>query len=753
MIYFINSKHEARNSKQIQIFKILMFKRFRISIFGFRIFIFMAEPTKRLLDLHKIRNIGIIAHIDAGKTTTTERILFYTGRTHKIGDIDEGNTVMDWMEQERERGITIVSAATTAFWIPTDGENKGVEHRINIIDTPGHVDFTAEVERSLRVLDGGITVLDAEEGVQSQSETVWRQADKYKVPRLCFVNKMDKLGADFLSTIKSIEERLGANPAIMVIPIGSENTFKGIVDLITRKALIWGSDELGAKYDISDEIPEDMRDGVEEYRHKLIEKIAETDDTLLEKYLSNQEPTIEELRKALRRAVIAYKLVPIYAGSSLRHKGVQPLLDSFFDYLPSPLDVHEFKGINPKTNEEVIRKPDVNEPIAGLAFKIQIDPHVGRLTYFRVYSGKVTSGSYIYNSTKNITERIGRILLMHANHREEIKEAHTGEIVALVGLKDTTTGDTLCDDKAPIVLEKITFPEPVISLAIEPKTKSDQEKLGFALKRLMDEDPTFQVKTNHETGQTIISGVGELQLEIMVDRMKREFNVLANVGAPQVAYKETVKKRAEGEGKYIRQSGGRGQYGHCFLRVSPKPRGEGYEFVDAIRGGAIPAEFVSAVEKGVKESMENGILLGYPMVDMEVTCYDGSYHDVDSSEIAFKIAASQALQAACKKADLTLLEPIMKIEVTTPSEFMGDVIGDLSSKRAQILGTEERGKATIILAIVPLAELSGYATMLRSMSQGRASYYMEPSHYEEVPGNIIEGMISKSTFTGRVSAQ
>ncbi len=700
----------------------------------------MAE-TKRDYTLDKIRNIGIIAHIDAGKTTTTERILFYTGKTYKIGDIDEGNTQMDWMEQERERGITIVSAATTAFW---------KDHRINIIDTPGHVDFTAEVERSLRVLDGGVTVLDAEEGVQSQSETVWRQADKYKVPRLCFVNKMDKLGADFLATVKSIEERLGANPLIMVLPIGAENTFKGIVHLLEQKAYIWGSDELGAKFEVVDEIPEDMKAQVEEYRHKMIEKIAETDDSLLEKYLNNQEISDEELKQALRKAVIAYKLVPIFAGSSLRNKGVQPLLDAVVDYLPSPLDVGEIKGINPKTNQEEKRKPSNDEKLAGLAFKIQIDPHVGKLTYFRVYSGKVTAGSYIHNATKGNTERVGRILLMHANHREEIKEAFAGEIVSLVGLKETITGDTLCDEKSPIILEQITFPEPVISLAIEPKTKADQEKLGYALKRLSEEDPTFTIKVNHETSQTIIAGMGELQLEVMVDRMKREFNVEANIGAPQVAYKETIKLQAEGEGKYIRQSGGRGQYGHCWLRVEPAPRGEGYEFIDAIKGGAIPTEFVTSIQKGVKETMENGILLGYPVVDMKVTCYDGSYHEVDSSDVAFKIAASQALQAACKKAELALLEPIMKVEVTTPSEFMGDVIGDLSSKRAQIMGTEERGRATIVLGMVPLAELSGYATALRSMSQGRASYYMEPSHYEEVPKNIVEQMLAKSTFTGRV---
>ena len=701
-------------------------------------------PTRsRLYPLDKIRNIGIIAHIDAGKTTTTERILFYTGRTYKIGDIDEGNTQMDWMEQEKERGITIVSAATTTFW---------KDYRINIIDTPGHVDFTAEVERSLRVLDGGITVLDAEEGVQSQSETVWRQADKYKVPRICFVNKMDKLGANFLQTVASIEKRLGANPAIMVIPIGAENTYVGNVDLLTRQSIRWGSEELGAKFELSDEIPVDLKDQVEEYRRKLIEKISETDDALLEKYLAGEEPTVEELKKALRAAVIGYKLVPIYAGTSLRNKGVQPLLDAVVDYLPSPQDLDHVTGINPKTEAQETRQLVPDEKLAGLAFKIQNDPHVGKLTYFRVYSGVIESGSYIYNSTKKVRERVGRLLLMHANQRDEVKEAYAGEIVAIVGLKDTITGDSLCDENSPIVLERISFPDPVISLAIEPQTKSDQEKLGLALKRLQEEDPTFRVKTNHETGQTIISGIGELQLEIMVDRMKREFGVLANVGAPQVAYKETFATSAEAEGKYIRQSGGRGQYGHCFLRVEPRARGEGYEFVDAIKGGAIPAEFVRAVEKGVFEMLDNGLMLGYPLVDLKVTVYDGSFHDVDSSENAFKIAASQAMQAASKKAQMSLLEPIMKVEVTTPSEFMGDIIGDLSSKRAQILGTEERGTATIVLAMVPLEELSGYATQLRSMSQGRASYYMEPSHYEEVPRNIVDQMLSKSTFTGRISA-
>jgi elongation factor G len=700
----------------------------------------MADANKQY-PLEKIRNIGIIAHIDAGKTTTTERILFYTGRTYKIGDIDEGNTQMDWMEQERERGITIVSAATTTFW---------KDYRVNIIDTPGHVDFTAEVERSLRVLDGGITVLDAEEGVQSQSETVWRQADKYNVPRICFVNKMDKLGADFLATVKSIENRLGANPAIMVLPIGSESSYVGNVDLLTRESIVWRTEELGAKFDVKDEVPEDMKDQVEEYRAKLIEKIAETDDKLLEKYLGGEEPTVDELKKALRAAVIAYKLVPIYAGTSLRNKGVQPLLDAVVDYLPSPVDLDSVKGTNPETDAEEIRKLTPEEHFAGLAFKIQNDPHVGKLTYFRVYSGQINAGSYIYNSTKNVKERVGRLLRMHANQREEIKEAFSGEIVAIVGLKDTVTGDTLCDEAHPIVLEKISFPEPVISLAIEPKTKSDQEKLGLALKRLTEEDPTFSVKTNHETNQTIISGIGELQLEVMVDRMKREFNVEANVGAPQVAYKETFDTPTEAEGKYVRQSGGRGQYGHCWLRVEPKPRGEGNEFVDAIKGGAIPAEFVKAVGKGVIETLENGILLGYPVVDVKVTCYDGSFHEVDSSEVAFKIAASQALQAASKKVQMSLMEPIMKVEVTTPSEFMGDIIGDLSSKRGQIMGTEERGNTTIVLAQVPLAELSGYATQIRSMSQGRASYYMEPSHYDLVPRNIVESMLAKSTFTGRV---
>lgn len=702
------------------------------------IYINMVQPQtmitqKRDVPLDKVRNIGIIAHIDAGKTTTTERILYYTGRSYKIGDIDEGTTVMDWMEQERERGITIVSAATTTFW-------NG--YRFNIIDTPGHVDFTAEVERSLRVLDGGITVLDGEEGVQSQSETVWRQADKYKVPRICFVNKMDKMGADLWTTVTSIEERLGVRTAVMVVPIGRESSYIGNVDLLTRKAFIWHSDDLGATFDVKD-VPEEIKKEVEKHRHELIERISETDDALLEKYLNGEEPTVDELKIALRKAVIGYKLVPVYAGTSLRNKGVQPLLDAVVDYLPSPLDLPEVEGTDPKTGEKITRKRTIDESFSGLAFKIQIDPHVGKLTYVRIYSGKIVSGSYAYNSSKGLKERIGRLLLMHANQREEIREAFAGEIVAVVGFKDTITGDTISDVGKPIVLEQISFPEPVISLAIEPKTKNDLEKMGYALQRLAEEDPTFKIKSNMETNQTIIWGMGELHLDILVDRMKREFKVEANVGAPQVAYKETITTSAEGEGKYIKQTGGHGQYGHCFLRVEPKNRGEGYEFINEIKGGTIPREFINPIEKGAKEAMENGILAGYPLVDMSVAVYDGSFHEVDSSEIAFKIAGSMALQNAVKQAAPTLLEPIMKVEVTTPDEYMGDVIGDLSSKRAQILGTQKRGLATIIVAHVPLAELSGYATILRSLSKGRASYYMEPSHYEEVPKNIAEKIIAK----------
>ncbi len=689
----------------------------------------------RNVPLDKIRNVGIIAHIDSGKTTTTERFLFYTGRTYKIGDIDEGNTQMDWMPQERERGITIVSAATTTFW-------KGT--RINIIDTPGHVDFTAEVERSLRVLDGGVVIFDAEEGVQSQSETVWRQADKYKVPRICFINKMDKLGADFEATVGEIKDRLGANPAVMTYPIGKEQEFKGIVDLLEMKAKYWDKDPQGIEFTETDQIPEEIKGKVVEARAKLVEKIAETDDRLLDKYLNGQEISVTDLKSALRKAVIAYKLIPVYCGTSLRNKAVQPVLDAVVDYLPSPLDLKEIKGIDPKTNAEVSRKLAPEEKFAALAFKIQLDPHVGKLTYSRIYSGVLESGSYVYNINRNKQERVSRVLLMHANNREEIDKAYAGEIVALVGPKDTKTGDTLADQNAPIILEQITFPEPVISLAIEPKTKADQEKLSYTLQRLAEEDPTFKVKVNHETGQTIMSGMGELHLEILVDRMKREMGMDVNVGKPQVAYKETVTKPAlEVEAKYIKQTGGHGQYGHAVINLEPLGRGEGFKFVNKIKGGTIPSEFIPSVEKGVIEAMEKGVLLGYPMTDMQVTLVDGSYHDVDSSDIAFKITGSMALQDAAKQAGLTLIEPIMKLEVTVPEDFMGVVIGDISSKRGKILGTEKRARAVVIKGTVPLAEMSGYATILRSLTEGRGIFYMEPSHYEEVPRNIVNSMLQK----------
>jgi len=706
------------------------------------------KTSNRNLPLDRIRNIGIIAHIDAGKTTTSERILFYTGKSYKIGDIDEGNTQMDWMEQERERGITIVSAATTTFWTPVfDTTAPHEPFRVNLIDTPGHVDFTAEVERSLRVLDGGVTVLDGEEGVQSQSETVWRQADKYNVPRICFINKMDKLGANFERTVEDIRTKFGVKPAIMALPIGVENTFKGVVLVLDRKSIVWQGDETGAKYVVG-EVPEDMKAQVEEARAKLVEQIAETDDALLEKFFAAEEIALNDLKAALRKAVISYKLVPIFCGSSLRNKGVQPLLDAVVEYLPSPMDIGQVKGINPKTDAEEVRKLVPEEPFCGLAFKIQADPHVGRITYVRIYSGKLKSGSYTLNATKNESERVGRLLLMHANQREEIEEAYAGEIVAVVGLKATKTGDTLCDPDHPIVLEGISFAEPVISLAIEPKTKSDQERMGMALGKLSEEDPTFRIKSNAETGQTIIAGMGELHLEILVDRMKREFKVEANVGAPQVAYRETIKKIAEGEGKYIKQSGGRGQYGHCWLRVEPKNRGEGFEWINEIKGGSIPREFISPIEKGVKEALENGVVAGFPLVDVKVAVTDGSYHEVDSSEMSFKIAGSMALQAAVKQADPIILEPIMQVEVTTPSEFMGDVIGDLSSKRAQIQGTDQRGTAVIIRSLVPLAEMQGYVTILRSMTQGRASSVMIPSHYEEVPQSIAAAIIEKNKPQG-----
>lgn len=697
----------------------------------------MAQVVKtdnRNVTLDKIRNVGIIAHIDSGKTTTTERILFYTGRSYKIGDIDEGNTQMDWMEQERERGITIVSAATTTFW-------KGV--RFNIIDTPGHVDFTAEVERSLRVLDGGVVVFDAEEGVQSQSETVWRQADKYKVPRITFINKMDKLGADFEGTVGEIRDRLGATPIVMMYPIGKESEFRGVVDLMAMKALIWGKDEKGIEYDVLDEIPEEVKDKALEYRAKMIEQIAENDDTLIEKFLNGEEIPNEDLKKSLRKAVIGYKLIPIYAGTSLRNKGVQPLLDAIVEYLPSPQDLKEIKGTHPETKEEITRQLTSDEHFSALAFKIQLDPHVGKITYARIYSGTLKSGSYVTNINNGRKERVSRLLLMHANQREEISEAYAGEIVALVGPKDTRTGDTIADPEHPIILEQITFPEPVISLAVEPKTKADQEKLSYALQRLAEEDPTFQVKVNHETNQTIMAGMGELHLEILVDRMKREMGLDANVGKPQVAYKETISKAADAEGKYIKQTGGHGQYGHCLLKLEPLGRGEGFTFVNAVRGGSIPSEFIPSVEKGVKQALEKGVLLGFPMTDLKITLYDGSYHDVDSSDIAFQIAGTMALQDGAKKAGMVLLEPIMRLEITVPDEFMGTAIGDVSSRRGKVLGTEKKNKVTVIKAYAPLAELSGYATVLRSLTEGRGVFYMEPSHYEEVPQNLVQEMLKQ----------
>ena len=689
----------------------------------------------RNVPLDKIRNIGVIAHIDSGKTTTSERFLFYTGKTYKIGDIDDGDTQLDWMPQERERGITIVSAATTTFWNET---------RINIIDTPGHVDFTAEVERSLRVLDGGVVVFDAEEGVQSQSETVWRQADKYKVPRICFINKMDKLGADFEATVEEIKERLGANPVIMTSPIGKESEFKGVIDLLTLKAKIWDQDPQGIKYTVSDEIPADIKDKVTKARSKMVEQIAEHDDKLLNKYLNGEEITVEELKATLRKATIAYKIVPVYCGTSLRNKAVQPVLDAIVDFLPSPLDLKEITGINPLTKLEEKRSLNQQEKFTGLAFKIQLDPHVGKLTYVRIYSGVLESGSYVYNVNRNKQERVSRILLMHANSREEIDKAYAGEIIAVIGPKDSKTGDTLSDQNSPIILEQINFPEPVISLAIEPTTKADQEKLSYALQRLAEEDPTFRVKVNHETNQTIMSGMGELHLEILVDRMKREMGMNVTVGKPQVAYKETITKPANDvEVKYIKQTGGHGQYGHCVINVEPLARGEGIKFVNKIKGGSIPSEFIPSVEKGVMEATEKGVLLGYPITDLQVTLIDGSYHDVDSSDIAFKIAGSMALHDAVKQAGPTLVEPIMKLEVTIPEAFMGVAIGDISSKRGKILGTEKRSRAVVIKSHVPLSELSGYATIIRSLTEGRGVFYMEPSHYEEVPKNVIALMLKK----------
>ncbi|HEB76685.1 MAG TPA: elongation factor G [Nitrospirae bacterium] len=673
-----------------------------------------------------------MAHIDAGKTTTTERVLYYTGVTYKIGEVHEGTAVMDWMVQEQERGITITSAATTCFW---------KDHRINIIDTPGHVDFTIEVERALRVLDGAIAVFDAAAGVEPQSETVWRQATKYGVPRIAFMNKMDKMGADFFMSVNSMVERLDANPVAIQIPIGTEENFRGPIDIVKMRAYYFDDETLGAKFEEGD-VPEEYRAQAEEYRDKMLEALADVDETIMEKYLDGEEVTEEEIKRALRKGTLELKITPVICGSSFKNKGVQLLIDAIVDYLPSPLDVPPVKGVTPD-GAEVERRASDDEPFSALAFKVMTDPFVGQLTYLRVYSGVLSAGSYIYNSTKDKKERIGRLLKMHANKREEIKDVRAGDIAAAVGLKYTLTGDTLCDESNPIVLEAMEFPEPVISIAIEPKTKQDQEKLSAALIKLSQEDPSFRVSYNEETGQTLISGMGELHLEIIVDRLLREFKVGANVGKPQVAYRETIKKPAKAEGKFVRQSGGRGQYGHVLIDIEPLGKGGGFEFVKKIVGGAIPKEFIPAVEKGVQEALESGVLAGYPVVDVRVTLYDGSYHEVDSSEMAFKIAGSMAFKEAAQKADPVLLEPVMSVEVITPEEYMGDVIGDLNSRRGKMQSMEKRGNAQVIKAHVPLAEMFGYATDLRSKTQGRATYTMQFSHYEEVPKNIAETIISR----------
>ncbi len=689
-------------------------------------------------DLNRLRNIGIIAHIDAGKTTVTERILFYTGRIHKVGETHEGESQMDWMEQERERGITITSAATTCYWKTTD---TGEEHRINIIDTPGHVDFTAEVERSLRVLDGGVAVFDGAMGVEPQSETVWRQADKYKVPRLAFINKMDKMGGDFYMSLKSIHERLNPNAVAIQLPIGAESDFEGVIDLIERKAYKFEG-ERGEKI-TEVEIPEDMKEKVEEYRATLIEKVAENDDTLMEKFIEGEEISVEEIKKAIRNATVANKIYPVLCGTALQNKGVQLVINAVCAYLPSPKDLPPMTGEDPKTGEPISRNLDETEPFAALAFKIATDPFVGSLCFFRVYSGVLEAGSYVVNMSTGNKERIGRILKMHANSREEVKVVRAGDIGAIVGLKKTTTGDTLCDPNHPILLENITFPEPVIRIAVEPKTKADQEKMGVALQKLAEEDPTFRVNTDEETGQTIIAGMGELHLDIIVDRMKREFKVEANVGAPQVAYRETITQEITMEEKYAKQSGGRGQYGHVFLRVTPQEPGEGYEFVNSIVGGKIPKEYIPAVDKGIQEAMSRGIMAGYPVVDVKAELYDGSYHDVDSSEMAFKVAASICFQNAVKQAGPVILEPIMDVEVTVPDDYFGDVMGNINSRRGQIIESGDRGLIKFIKATIPLAEMFGYATDLRSMTQGRGNYTMEFGHYEKVPSNIAEDIISK----------
>ena len=685
----------------------------------------------RQFDLQHTRNIGIMAHIDAGKTTTTERILFYTGKTHKIGEVHEGAATMDWMEQEQERGITITSAATTAQW-------KG--NRINIIDTPGHVDFTVEVERSLRVLDGSVTVFCAKGGVEPQSETVWRQADKYGVPRMAYVNKMDIMGADFYNVIAMMKDRLQCNAVPIQLPIGSEDSFQGMVDLVTMEAHVF-TDDLGQVI-VDEDIPEDMKDIVKKYRDLLLESVAEQDEEMMMKYLEGEELTVEEIKKGIRTATIGLKMIPVVCGSSYKNKGVQQMLDAVVDFMPSPLDVPAIKGIAMDGEEEIERPADDNGPFSALAFKIMTDPYVGKLCFFRVYSGTLNSGSYVLNSTKNKRERIGRILQMHANHREEIQIVYSGDIAAAVGLKDTTTGDTLCDESSPVILESMEFPEPVIEVAIEPKTKAGQEKMGVALAKLAEEDPTFRVHTDHETGQTIIGGMGELHLDIIVDRMMREFKVEANVGNPQVSYKETIRKAVRSEMKYARQSGGKGQYGHCVIDIEPREPGEGYEFVNKIVGGAIPKEYIAPIDAGIQEAMKAGVLGGYNVVDVKITLVDGSYHEVDSSEMAFKIAGSMAFKDGCRKANPVLLEPIMKVDVSVPEEYMGDVMGGLNSRRGRIEGMEARGGAQNIRALVPLSEMFGYATSLRSSTQGRGNFSMQTSHFEEVPKSIQEKVLA-----------
>ncbi|EEQ63152.1 elongation factor G [Helicobacter pullorum] len=688
----------------------------------------------RKTPLNRIRNIGIAAHIDAGKTTTSERILFYTGVSHKIGEVHDGAATMDWMEQEKERGITITSAATTCFW---------KDHQINLIDTPGHVDFTIEVERSMRVLDGAVAVFCSVGGVQPQSETVWRQANKYGVPRIVFVNKMDRIGANFYNVESQIANRLKARPVPLVIPIGAEDTFKGVVDLIQMKAIVWNDESMGAKYDI-EEIPADLVEKANEYREKMVEFAAEQDEALMEKYLGGEELSTEEIKAAIKKGCLAMEIIPMLCGSSFKNKGVQTLLDAVIDYLPAPTEVADIRGVDAKDEEKEISVKSTDDgEFAGLAFKIMTDPFVGQLTFVRVYRGSLESGSYVLNSTKGKKERVGRLLKMHSNKREDIKEVYAGEICAFVGLKETLTGDTLCSEKEPVILERMEFPDPVISIAVEPKTKADQEKMALALAKLAEEDPSFRVHTDEESGQTIISGMGELHLEIIVDRLKREFKVEAEVGQPQVAFRETIRQSVEQECKYAKQSGGRGQYGHVFIRLEPQEPGKGYEFVNNISGGVIPKEYIPAVDKGIQEAMQNGVLAGYPVVDFKVTLYDGSYHDVDSSEMAFKIAGSMAFKDACRKAGAVLLEPMMKVEVEVPEEYMGDVIGDLNRRRGQINSMDDRMGLKIVNAFVPLAEMFGYSTDLRSATQGRGTYTMEFDHYGEVPSNISKEIMEK----------